>query len=149
MINIAIWACNCNSILRATQWYQALFGTISSIHQWLFMKIMYQYQRCIGFNVYRHSYERHTFCFCCMFCVFLWLYRYYEEWRTWVCEMVNHISLVTAVTSTGHPKSVRTHCVIEKFCGVFVLQLCIFIYFLLGSAFCHRTESDLFILLFL
>ena len=34
----------------------------------------------------------------------------------------NHTSLVTAVTPTDRPKSVRNSCVIKVFCGVFMLS---------------------------
>ena len=38
-------------------------------------------------------------------------------------NQVNHTSWVAVVTPTDHPKSVRNRCVIELFCGVFVLSL--------------------------
>ena len=55
--------------------------------------------------------------------------------------------LVVVVTPTNHPKSVRNHCVIEVFGGVFVLSR-YFLDFCCGCrCFYHRTESDLFLLL--
>ena len=41
-------------------------------------------------------------------------------------NQVNRTSLVAVVTPTDRPKSVRNRCVIELFCGVFVLSLCPF-----------------------
>ena len=39
---------------------------------------------------------------------------------------VNHISMVTVVTATDRPKSVRNRCVIQLFVALFVLSLCPF-----------------------
>ena len=39
-------------------------------------------------------------------------------------NQVNHTSWVAVVTPTDRPKPVRNRCVIELFCGVFVLSLC-------------------------
>ena len=44
----------------------------------------------------------------------------------WARKPVNHTSWVAVVTPTDRPKSVRNRCVIELFCGVFVLSLCPF-----------------------
>ena len=38
-------------------------------------------------------------------------------------NQVNHTSWVAVVTPTDRPKSVRNRCLIELFCGVFVLSL--------------------------
>ena len=46
------------------------------------------------------------------------------------------------VTPTDRPKSVRNHCVIEVFGGVFVLSIG-FRIFCWYRGFCHRTESYL------
>ena len=51
------------------------------------------------------------------------------------------------VTPTDRPKSVRNRCVIEVFCGVFVLSRCFLDFFCRCGSFCHRTESDLFLFL--
>ena len=50
----------------------------------------------------------------------------------------NHTSWMTVVTPTDHPKSIRNRCVIEAFA--------IFCWYI-SWAFCHRTESDLLLLL--
>ena len=54
----------------------------------------------------------------------------------------NHTSWMTVATPTGHPKSVRSRCVIEVFGGVFVLSIG-FRIFCWYKGFCHRTEPDL------
>ena len=41
-------------------------------------------------------------------------------------KQVNQTSWVAVVTPTDRPKSVRTRCKIELFCGFFVLSLCPF-----------------------
>ena len=41
-------------------------------------------------------------------------------------NQVNHTSWVAIVTPTDRPTSVRNRCVIELFCGLFVLSLCPF-----------------------
>ena len=54
---------------------------------------------------------------------------------------------MAVVTPTDHPKSVRNHCEIEFFGGVFVLFIGFQIFFWY-KGFCHRTESDLLFFLF-
>ena len=44
----------------------------------------------------------------------------------WARKPVNHTSWVAVVTPTDRPKSVRNRCVIELFCGVVLLSLCLF-----------------------
>ena len=62
-------------------------------------------------------------------------------------DQVHLISLVTIVTPTDRPKSVRNRCVIELFCG-FVYGITFPIWhFWWCMGFCHRTESDLFLFL--
>ena len=55
----------------------------------------------------------------------------------------NHTSVMTVVTPTDPPESVRNRCVIEVFFGgVSVLSRC-FLDFSVGVwGFCHMTESD-------
>ena len=55
---------------------------------------------------------------------------------------------MTVVTQTDLPKSVRNRYEIEVFRGVFVLSIN-FRIFSLYKGFCHRTESDLLLFLFL
>ena len=55
----------------------------------------------------------------------------------------NHTSWVS-----DRPKPVRNRCVIELFCDVCVVTLT-FSHFCWCRGFCHRTESDLFLFLFL
>ena len=63
-------------------------------------------------------------------------------------NQVNHTSLVAVGTPTDHPKSVRNRCVIDLFCGVVCVVTLPFRHFCCCGGFCHRTESDLFIILF-
>ena len=44
----------------------------------------------------------------------------------WVRTPVNHTSLVSVVTPTDRPKSVRNRCLIELFVALFMLSLCPF-----------------------
>ena len=53
---------------------------------------------------------------------------------------------MTVVTPTDRPKLVRNCCVIEAFGGVFVLSFG-FRIFCLYRGFCHRTESDILLIL--
>ena len=55
---------------------------------------------------------------------------------------------MTVVTPTDRPKSVRNRCLIEVFGGVFVLSFG-FRIFCWYRGFCHRTESDRLLLLFM
>ena len=54
--------------------------------------------------------------------------------------------MVTAVTPTDSPKSVRNRCVIEVFGGVFYFVTMLYGFFCWGMGVCHRTESDIFLL---
>ena len=54
---------------------------------------------------------------------------------------------MNVVTQTDRPNSVRIGCVIEVFNGVIVSFRWFFGFFCGGRAFCHRTESDLFLVL--
>ena len=56
---------------------------------------------------------------------------------------------MTAVTPTDRPKSVHNSCVIKVFGGVFMLSRCFMDCSVGVGGFCHRTESDLFLFLFL
>ena len=67
----------------------------------------------------------------------------------WARKPVNHTSWVAVVTPTDRPKSVRNRCVIELFCGVVYVVTLPFWHFCWCMGFCHRTESDLFLFLFL
>ena len=49
-----------------------------------------------------------------------------ESGKVGPVNQVNHTSWVAVVTPTDRPKSVRKRCVIEHFCGIFVLSLCPF-----------------------
>ena len=64
----------------------------------------------------------------------------------------NPTSWVAAFTPTDRPKSIRNRCVIEVFGGIFVLSRWVLIFLCVCvcvcGAFCHSTESDLFLLLF-
>ena len=51
------------------------------------------------------------------------------------------------VTPTDRPKSVRSPCLIELFCGVVCVVTLPFWHFCWCRGFCHRTESDLFLFL--
>ena len=64
-------------------------------------------------------------------------------------NQVNHTSLVAVVTPTDRPKSVRNRCVIERFCGVVCVVTLPLWHFCWCMGFCHKTESDLFLILFL
>ena len=61
----------------------------------------------------------------------------------------NHTSWVAVVTPTDRPKSVGNPCVIELFVALFVLSLCLFDISFGVWGVCHRTESDLFLFLFI
>ena len=50
-----------------------------------------------------------------------------EGWA--LVNRFNHTSLVTAVTPTHRPKSIRNRCVIEVFGDVFMLSRCILFFF--------------------
>ena len=54
---------------------------------------------------------------------------------------------MAVVTQADRLKSVRNRCVIELFVALFVLSPCPFDISVGEGAFCHRTESDLFIFL--
>ena len=67
----------------------------------------------------------------------------------WARKPVNHTSWVAVVTPTDRPKSVRNRCVIELFCDVVNVYVILpFWQFCWCRGFCHRTESDLFLFLF-
>ena len=66
----------------------------------------------------------------------------------WARKPVNHTSWVAVVTPTDRPKSVRNRCLIELFCGVVCVVTLPFWHFCWCRGFCHRTESDLFLFLF-
>ena len=57
---------------------------------------------------------------------------------------VNHTSWMLIGTPTDRPKSVRNHCLIENFCGVFCVVTLPFWHLCWCMGFCHRTEYDLF-----
>ena len=61
----------------------------------------------------------------------------------------NHTSGVAVVTPTDRPKSVRNRFVIEVFGGVFCVVKLLFGFFCGCRGFCHRTESDLFLFIFI
>ena len=63
-------------------------------------------------------------------------------------HQVNHTSWVAVVTPFDRPKSVRSRCVIELFCGVCVVTLPSW-HFCWCMGICHRTESDIFLFLLL
>ena len=67
----------------------------------------------------------------------------------WARKPVNHTSWVAVVTPTDRPKSVRNRCVIELFCGVVCVVTLPFWHFCWCRGFCQRTESDLFLFLFI
>ena len=58
-------------------------------------------------------------------------------------------SWVAVVTPTDRPKSVRNRCAIELFCGVVCVVTLPFWHFCWCRDFCRRTESDLFLFLWL
>ena len=60
----------------------------------------------------------------------------------------NHTSGVTVVTPTDRPKSVRNRCVIGVLVAFCVVML-LFGFFCGCRGFCSRTESDLFLFLFM
>ena len=53
-------------------------------------------------------------------CVSFWLHELWDGWDP--LNRFNHTSLVAIVDPTDRPKSVLNRCVIEVFCGVFVLS---------------------------
>ena len=63
--------------------------------------------------------------------------------KVWPVNQVNHTSWVAVVTPTDRPKSVRSRCLIELFCGVVCVFTLPFWHFRGCRDFCHRTESDL------
>ena len=67
----------------------------------------------------------------------------------WARKPVNHTNWVFLVTPTDRPKSVRNRCLIELFCGVVCVVTLPFLHFCWCRGFCHRTESDLFLFLFI
>ena len=64
-------------------------------------------------------------------------------------NQANHASWVAVVTPTDRPKSVRNRCVIELFCGVICVVSFPIWHFCWCMGFCHRTESDIFLYLFI
>ena len=64
-------------------------------------------------------------------------------------NQVNHTSWVAVVTPTDRPKSVRNRCVIELFCSVVCSVTLPFWHFCWCRGFCHRTESDLCVFLWI
>ena len=90
------------------------------------------------------------------------IYRYVNVCRfdyTWLHGLVvngklkypenrfNNTNWVAVVTPTDRPKSVRNQCIIEGFCGVFVLSIVCWI-FCWYMGFRHITVSDLVLFLF-
>ena len=59
-------------------------------------------------------------------CVSFWLHGCCGEWEGGPVNQVNHTSWLAVVTPTDRPKSVRNCCLIELFCGLFVMSLCPF-----------------------
>ena len=58
-------------------------------------------------------------------CSCILLHNCFGEWDGWdPVNWFNHTSFVAIATPTDRPKSVRNRCVIEVFCGVFVLSFC-------------------------
>ena len=51
-------------------------------------------------------------------CMSLRLHGCCEEREGWICKSVDHTSLVTVVTPTDCPKSIRNHCEIKYIGGV-------------------------------
>ena len=66
-------------------------------------------------------------------------------------NQVNYMytSWVAVVTPTDRPKSVRNRCLIELFCSVVYVVSLPFWHFRWCRGFCHRTESDLLLFVFL
>ena len=64
----------------------------------------------------------------------------------WARKPVNHTSSVAVVTPTDRPKSVRNCCLIELFCGVVCVATLPLWHFCWYRGFCHRTGSDLLLL---
>ena len=80
--------------------------------------------------------------------VSFWIHIFCGYWAGW--DPVNrfkHTSWMAEVTPTVRPKSVRNHCVIEVFGGVFMLYLNFFIFWW-HSGFYHGIDSDLFLFVF-
>ena len=81
--------------------------------------------------------------------VSFWLHSFSGLWECWdPINRFNHSSFVAVVTPTNRPKSVRNHSLIEVLGGVLCCDVAFWI-FLLVWGFCHSTESDLFIFLFI
>ena len=71
----------------------------------------------------------------------------YSGGRLYIFLIVD-ISLTGLTKPTDRPKSARNRCVIEDFGGVFVLSPWFFLFVCVGFFF-HRTESDLFLFLYI
>ena len=66
------------------------------------------------------------------------------------CDPVNRFNYTSweaVVTRTKRPKPTRNRCVIEVFGSVFVLSLCFFGVFCGCKVFCHKTESNISLVL--
>ena len=80
---------------------------------------------------------------------FFWLHGCCGELEGWARKPVNHTSWVVVVTPTDRPESARNRCVIEPFCGVVCVVTLPFWHFFWCRGVCHRTESDLFLFLWI
>ena len=79
-------------------------------------------------------------------CVSFWLHGCCGEWEGGPVNQVNHTIWMAVVTPNDRPKSVRNCCLIELFCGVVCVVTLPFWHFCWCRGFCHRTESDHFLL---
>ena len=79
--------------------------------------------------------------------VSFWLHNCCGWWEGWApVNRFNHTRWVAENTPTDRPKTVFNRFVIKLFVALFVLSLCPFdISVGVGRAFCHRTESYLFL----
>ena len=71
-------------------------------------------------------------------------------WEVWApVNRFNNTSGVTSVTPTDRPKSVRNRCVIKVFWWRFYVVTMLFGISCGCMGVCHRTESDLFLFVFI
>ena len=81
----------------------------------------------------------------------IWRYNVCARYKSFIHIFKSFVntSWVAVFTPTDRPKSVRNRCVIEFFCGIVCVVTLPFWHFCWCMGFCHRTESDIFIFLYM